>query len=197
MKNLLKITGIMMLGAAVLFTGCKKDKDDKFTVTLSANNPEWGVVAGGGEFADGTEVTIVATANAGYHFVKWSDEITDNPRKLLVTKNEALMAYFAEGNGGNGGNGTPGEAQTLSGTINENVTWKDLGLDVDYIIDGTVYLDGNALVTVEAGVTIMFANNGSGISVGANAGFKIAGTAEKPVLFTGPKNNHACYSPFI
>lgn len=189
MKNLLKITGIMMLGAAVLFTGCKKDKDEKFSVTATANNPEWGVVVGGGEFDEGTEIVLAATANEGYHFVKWSNELTDNPLKLVVTKNESLIAYFAEGNGGNGGNGTPGEAQTLSGTINENVTWKDLGLPVDYIIDGTVYLDGNALVTVEAGVTIMFANNGSGISVGANAGFKIAGTAEKPVLFTGPTNN--------
>ena len=28
MKKLLKTTGIMMLGAAVLFTGCKKDKDN-------------------------------------------------------------------------------------------------------------------------------------------------------------------------
>ncbi|MBO7494905.1 MAG: hypothetical protein J6T98_00010, partial [Salinivirgaceae bacterium] len=84
MKNLLKITSIMMLGAAVLLAGCKKDKDEKFTVTLTANNVEWGVVAGGGDFADGTEITIVATPNAGYHFVKWSDEITDNPRKLIV-----------------------------------------------------------------------------------------------------------------
>lgn len=181
----------MMLGAAVLLAGCKKDKDEKFTVTLTANNVEWGVVAGGGDFADGTEITIVATPNAGYHFVKWSDEITDNPRKLIVTKNEVLMAYFAEGAGGNGGNGGSGDPQsiTLSGTINENTTWKDLGLPVDYIVNGVIYLEGNALVTVDSGVTIMFTGVDGAIVVGENAGFKIAGTAQKPVVFTGPTNN--------
>lgn len=188
MKKLLKITSIMMLGAAVLFSGCKKDKDEKITVTVTANNPEWGVVAGGGEFDEGTEIVLAATANEGYHFVKWSNELTDNPLKLVVTKNESLIAYFAEGAGGNGGSGDP-QSITLSGTINENTTWKDLGLPVDYIVDGTIYLEGNALVTVDSGVTIMFTGVDGAIVVGENAGFKIAGTAQKPVVFTGPTNN--------
>ena len=191
MKGILKTTGIMMLGAAVLFTGCKKDKDEKFTVTATANNPEWGVVVGGGEFDEGTEIVLAATANEGYHFVKWSNELTDNPLKLVVTKNESLFAYFAEGNGGNPGGGGTSDPQsiTLSGTINENTTWKDLGLPVDYIVDGVIYLEGNALVTVDSGVTIMFTGVDGAISVGENAGFKIAGTANKPVVFTGPTNN--------
>ena len=41
---------------------------------------------------------------------------------------------------------------TLSGNIDNNVTWKDLGLPVDYIVEGYLYLDGNSLVTVEPGV---------------------------------------------
>lgn len=191
MKGILKTTGIMMLGAAVLFTGCKKDKDEKFSVTATANNPEWGVVVGGGEFDEGTEIVLAATANEGYHFVKWSNELTDNPLKLVVTKNESLIAYFAEGNGGNPGGGGTSDPQsiTLSGTINENTTWKDLGLPVDYIVDGTIYLDGNALVTVDSGVTIMFTGTNGGIEVGENAGLKMVGTATKPIIFTGPTNN--------
>ena len=191
MNKLLKTTGIMMLGAAVLFTGCKKDKDEKFSVNATANNPEWGIVVGGGEFDEGTEIVLAATANEGYHFVKWSNELTDNPLKLVVTKNESLIAYFAEGNGGNPGGGGTSDPQsiTLSGTINENTTWKDLGLPVDYIVDGTIYLEGNALVTVEPGVTIMFTGTNGGIYVGENAGLKMAGTAEKPIVFTGPTNN--------
>jgi len=122
MKKLLKTTGIMMLGAAVLFTGCKKDKDEKFSVNATANNPEWGVVVGGGEFDEGTEIVLAATANEGYHFVKWSNELTDNPLKLVVTKNESLIAYFAEGNGGNPGGTSDPQSITLSGTINENTT---------------------------------------------------------------------------
>lgn len=189
MKKLLKTTGIMMLGAAVLFTGCKKDKDEKFSVNATANNPEWGVVVGGGEFDEGTEIVLAATANEGYHFVKWSNELTDNPLKLVVTKNESLIAYFAEGNGGNPGGTSDPQSITLSGTINENTTWKDLGLPVDYIVDGEIYLDGNALVTVDSGVTIMFTGTNGGIAVGENAGLKMMGTATKPIIFTGPANN--------
>lgn len=192
MRNFLKITSIMMLGAAVLFTGCKKDKEEKFSVTLSVNDPAMGTVVGGGEFAERTEIAIVATPTDGYVFQKWSDGITDNPRKLVVTQNVALTALFAENNGGQGGQGGgDGEPQsiTLSGTINENTTWKDLGLPVDYIVNGVIYLEGNALVTVDSGVTIMFTGVDGAISVGENAGFKIAGTANKPVVFTGPTNN--------
>ena len=192
MRNFLKITSIMMLGAAVLFTGCKKDKEEKFSVTLSVNDPAMGTVVGGGEFAEGTEIAIVATPTDGYVFQKWSDGITDNPRKLVVTQNVALTALFAENNGGQGGQGGgDGEPQsiTLSGTINENTTWKDLGLPVDYIVDGLIYLEGNALVTVDPGVTIMFTGTNGGISVGKNAGLKMVGTATKPIIFTGPTNN--------
>ncbi len=109
MNKMFKFGLTACLAAAFVFAGCKKDDDnDKYTVTLSANNAEWGAVAGGGEYAVGTEISIMATANSGYHFEKWSDDDTNNPRTLTVTKNIALIAVFAEGNGGgssvNGGN---------------------------------------------------------------------------------------------
>lgn len=110
--------------ASFVFTGCKKDSDDKYSVTLSANNAEWGTVAGGGDYADGTEISIMATANSGYHFEKWSDDDTNNPRTLTVTKNIALIAVFAEGNGGgssvnggNSGNNNSGNNGTVTGDI--------------------------------------------------------------------------------
>lgn len=78
---------------------------------------------------------------------------------------------------------------TLSGSINQNVTWKDLGLPVDYIVEGKIYLEGNSLVTVEPGVTIMFSGTDGGIDVGENAGFKMQGTKDKPIVLTGPANN--------
>lgn len=62
-----------------------------YVVTLTAEN---GVVLGGGEYDYGTEITITAVANAGYEFVKWSDDNTDNPRKLVVTQNITLAAEF-------------------------------------------------------------------------------------------------------
>ena len=56
-------------------------------------------------------------------------------------------------NGGNGsgngnGQGQGGQeevvAQNLGGTMSENTTLKDLGLPVDYIIDGELRLDGTS-----------------------------------------------------
>lgn len=96
-----------------------------------------------------------------------------------------------EENGGNGGNGGTDitDATSLSGTISDNRTLSDLGLPVDYIVDGYLYLEGNALLTVEPGVTIMFANEGSAIIVEENQGIKMVGTADKPIVLTGPTNN--------
>ena len=45
------------------------------------------------------EATIAATANAGYHFVQWSDGNTDNPRTLTVTTDTILVAEFQSGEG--------------------------------------------------------------------------------------------------
>lgn len=122
MKKFFKFGLTACLATAFVFAGCKKDDDDsKFAVTLSANNAEWGTVAGGGEFAEGTEIQIMATANSGYHFEKWSDDDTNNPRTITVDKNIALIAIFAEGNGSGtvngGGNNNQGNTGIATGDI--------------------------------------------------------------------------------
>lgn len=81
------------------------------------------------------------------------------------------------------------DATALSGLISENRTLPDLGLDVDYIVNGTLTIDGNALLTVEPGVTIMFTGENDGVVVNENAGLKMVGTADKPIRFVGPANN--------
>ncbi|MFV0390866.1 MAG: DUF5018 domain-containing protein [Paludibacteraceae bacterium] len=79
--------------------------------------------------------------------------------------------------------------ETLSGTMNANRTLPDLGLPVDYVIDGIFYVDGNALLTIEPGVKILFTGIDGAIDVGENAGLKMVGTADKPIEFGGPLNN--------
>lgn len=64
----------------------------KHTVSLSAGMG--GSVTGGGTYDYGTSVTIEAIPNAGYHFVRWSDENTSAERTLTVTANVSLTAYF-------------------------------------------------------------------------------------------------------
>ena len=67
-----------------------------YTVTVLANDASMGTVSGGNTYASGVEATLTAVPNAGYHFVKWDDENTDNPRTLTVTADITLTAIFAE-----------------------------------------------------------------------------------------------------
>ncbi len=82
-----------------------------------------------------------------------------------------------------------GEAEILSGTMSSNRTLADRGNGIDYIIDGTFYVQGNALLTVEPGVKIAFTGVNGAMDIGENAGIKMIGTSTKPILFTGPVNN--------
>ncbi len=66
----------------------------QYTITVASNNPDWGTVDGGGTYDDGTTITITANANDGYHFVKWQDEDTVNPRTITVTGNDTYEAFF-------------------------------------------------------------------------------------------------------
>ena len=68
---------------------------DTYTVTVLANDASMGTVSGGNTYASGAEATLTAVPNAGYHFVKWDDENTDNPRMLTVTADITLTAIFA------------------------------------------------------------------------------------------------------
>lgn len=66
---------------------------DKHTVTATAEN---GTVEGAGTYEHGTEVTLTATANEGYEFVKWSNESTENPLTITVTEDVTISAIFQE-----------------------------------------------------------------------------------------------------
>ncbi|MDL2239858.1 DUF5018 domain-containing protein [Bacteroidales bacterium OttesenSCG-928-L14] len=77
----------------------------------------------------------------------------------------------------------------LPSGIDENTTLPDLGLDIDYVVDGTFRVNGNALLTIEPGVTIMFKGTNGNIYVTENAGLRMVGTAAKPIILTGPVNN--------
>ena len=69
---------------------------DKNTYAISLScNEEQGSVEGvtSAEYLD--TVTISATPNIGYHFVKWSDGNTDNSRTIVLTQDTTLTAEFA------------------------------------------------------------------------------------------------------
>ena len=64
-----------------------------YVVTLVAD-ATMGTVTGAGEYDFGTQVEISATANDGYVFTQWSDDVTTNPRTIVVTGDVTLTAEF-------------------------------------------------------------------------------------------------------
>ena len=89
---------------------------------VSVTSGENGYVTGSGTYDYGTEVTIEAIANEGYHFVEWSDGNTENPRTIVVTEDVELTAEFE-----------------LDGTPVDNV---DESSVIVYVQDGVIYVEG-------------------------------------------------------
>jgi len=68
---------------------------NKYTFSASCDEKYGKVVADNGEYDYLSQLTITANANYGYHFVKWSDGNTSNPRVITLTKDTVLTASFA------------------------------------------------------------------------------------------------------
>lgn len=64
----------------------------KLTVTAGTG----GTVSGGGTYNYNASATLKATANSGYHFVKWSDGNTNATRTVTVTKDATYTAIFKQ-----------------------------------------------------------------------------------------------------
>lgn len=71
---------------------------DTYTIAVSASPSEGGTVSGGGEVEKNTSVTVTATANSAYSFVKWTENgeqvSTDASYTFTATGNRTLVAVF-------------------------------------------------------------------------------------------------------
>ena len=67
-----------------------------YSLNVAANDGEKGSVGGSNSAAKHfLNYGISATPNNGYHFVKWNDGSTDNPRTVTLTSNSTFTAIFA------------------------------------------------------------------------------------------------------
>ena len=194
---------VIALAALVLLAGCKKESSEKKILSFKFVSPDVEAVIT--ESAKtivavvpfGTDVTalvpvITVSDKATVTPASGSPVNFTNPVTFTVTAEDGSQVNYVatitvDQNGGGGGGDDP---TTWSGSINANTTWPDRGLDVDYIIDGWFYIEGNALLTIEPGVTIMFTGVDGGLDVGENAGLRMVGTAEKPIRLVNPLNNN-------
>lgn len=63
-------------------------------ISVESNDPLMGSVTGTGTYNYNAPVTLTATANDGYHFLKWNDGNTQNPRYLAATRDSSFTAIF-------------------------------------------------------------------------------------------------------
>ncbi|MBR4535155.1 MAG: leucine-rich repeat domain-containing protein [Bacteroidales bacterium] len=68
---------------------------DTFHVTTSANDSVMGIALGSGVYPYNQSALLMAIPNDEYHFVRWSDGVTTNPRSILVTQDTTITAHFA------------------------------------------------------------------------------------------------------
>jgi len=65
------------------------------TLTAEANNSDFGTITGDGRYTINETVTLTATANSGYKFVRWSNGSTVNPYIFTITEDTYLRAIFS------------------------------------------------------------------------------------------------------
>ena len=66
----------------------------EYSIQVSTSNSQMGTAkVDYNTYCEGNQIS--ATANYGYHFVQWSDGVTDNPRTLTLTQDTVLTAEFA------------------------------------------------------------------------------------------------------
>ena len=67
-----------------------------YHVEVSSNRDYSGRVDGGGDYYEnGTDVLRAVPLMVNYHFIRWNDGDTSNPRYVVVTQDTAFEAQFA------------------------------------------------------------------------------------------------------
>ncbi len=91
--NILK-TAIAALALLVVFNSC--EKETKFHIEVTCD-PERGTVTGTGDYAEGEEFTVTATANPGYYFVRWNGiGVKDSVGVFKASRDITITAIFGK-----------------------------------------------------------------------------------------------------
>ena len=157
-------------------------KDTSITALFEQNlynitvlcNEEQGSVEATGEFYEGGTCTIIATPKYGYHFTQWSDGNTDNPRTIIVTKDETFTAEFAIDK-----SGTCGDNLALTWTYDSDM--KELTISGDGTLNSDYTFGVEAPTSVEK-LTIV-----EGVTAIGNSAFANYTTINEIVFATSVK----------
>ncbi|MBQ9431763.1 MAG: CotH kinase family protein [Kiritimatiellae bacterium] len=132
-----------------------------YEITVDVNYPDVGMATGGGQYEEGTVVTLAATApTEGWKFVGWSDGFVGMTRHVTVKRNASYTAlYFYDLDPI-----SPVGATFLNG--HPLVYWpeKNAAVPVSYVVCRSDAVDGNyeAIATVTGNVYVDSAVNSEG-----------------------------------
>ncbi len=200
LKTSLRLLVIFAVSAIMLSTACKKESKDKkilsfqFTsvspvVNATINESAKTITA---DFPVGTSVQSLAPS------ITISDEASISPASGAAQNFNTPVTYTVTAEDGSTtayivtvtvGGGSPLDPTTLNGEMSVNTTLPNKSTDIDYIIDGELKITGNALLTIEPGVKILFTGVDGSIKVEENAGLRMVGTPTNPIILSGPINN--------
>ena len=68
----------------------------EYTLSVGSSNTLQGTVSGSGTYHYGDTATIVAIPHEHYHFIRWDDNSTINPRQIIILGNTNVIAFFAQ-----------------------------------------------------------------------------------------------------
>ncbi len=158
---------------------------DIHSVVLSAEN---GVVLGAGQYNYGSNVTLNAVANEGYHFVRWSDGEENAMRIITITGDVNLVAEFAINvysvevfaeNGEVTGGGIYQHGEEIEVVVTPNVghhfvRWSDGSMELSRVIKVTSDLTLTAIIAINTYKVDLSAENGQVVGAGEyNYGTKL------------------------
>ncbi len=108
--------------------------NNRYMVSVLANNPAYGTVSGSGMYYNGDRATLTASPYIGFKFVDWDDGDTNNPRRLIVTSDTTLTAIFDREEG-------IGAVDIENCVIYPNPTSGEITIVVDAPLSGAVLTD--------------------------------------------------------
>ena len=91
-KLIVLFLALLLVDTALWFYFAHKPTQVRITVT--SQNPEFGVVKGDSTYCQSDTITIVAIAKEGYRFVKWNDGNTDSVRTIVADGDKEYIAIF-------------------------------------------------------------------------------------------------------
>lgn len=189
-RNLIYSFVIMTFVSSFLFS-CKEDDDDVKVTGISLDKETAAVRVG----STLSLVPSIQPVDATSKEITWSSNneniatVADGTVTGVATGSTWVYAVSKDGSFRDSCNvlvePAAGSTITLAGNITTATTLKS---DINYVLDGWVYVKEGATLTIEAG-TVIKGKTGTKASLIIERGAKIMaeGTAEKPIVFTSDK----------